>query len=84
MDLVGVNKLSIDGRHFCWITLIIIIDQRDWPPEEPVFGVDIIAPELQCEQKLLAVLLRFARHGNAQPDLERLDGRSRGLPREQQ
>jgi len=44
------------------------------PAEEPAPGVDVIAPELKRDQKLLAVLRHAAGHRHAETDFDRLGG----------
>jgi hypothetical protein len=71
-----VNQLGVDAGHVRRIALIVVVDELDWAAEQPALGVDVVAPGLQRDQKLLAVLRHAAGHRHAEADLDRLGGSS--------
>src|SRR6185312_7036842 len=70
-DFVDVKELGVDAGHFLRRALVVVIDELDLAPEQAAFLVDLVAPDLDAEQALLADRREEAgeRHGEA--DLER-------------
>ena len=54
VDLVDLDELRVDRRHVGGVALVVVENQLDRPAEEPAFLVDIVAPDLQRGQNLLA------------------------------
>ena len=69
-----VNQLGVDAGHVRRIALIVVVDELDRTAEQPALGIDIVAPKLKRDQKLLAVLRHAARHCHAEAHLDRLGG----------
>ena len=74
IDFVDIDELGVDAGHVRRIALIVVVDELDWAAEQTALGVDIVAPELQRDQKLLAVLRHPAGHRHAEADLDWLTG----------
>ena len=70
VDFVDVDQLGVELRHVRRIALVVIEHQLDRPPQQPALGVDVVAPDLQRGQHLLADRRHAAgqRHGHADPD----------------
>jgi len=66
-----VKQLRVDRRRLGCAALVVIDDQFDLAAEQPAFGVDVVAPDLDAEQRGLAPGRKTAglRHGHA--DLDR-------------
>jgi hypothetical protein len=72
IDLVDVDELRIDAGHVRRIALVVIEDELDRPPHHAALGIDVVAPDLQAEQKLLAVGRRAAGEVVAEADADRV------------
>ena len=74
IDFVDVDQLGIDPGHVLRIALVVIEHQLDRTAEQAAFGVDVVAPDLQRRQHLLADRRHAAGERHAQADPDRLGG----------
>src|SRR6185437_5896798 len=74
VDLVDVQELAVDRHLVGGIGLVVVIDERDRTPEQAALGIDVVAPDLQRQQKLAAVRRIGAGEAEAQTDLDRIGG----------
>ena len=85
IDLVDADELCVDAGHVRRSALVVVIDELYRPAQQPAFGIDIIAPDLERQQKLLAVGRNSTGQGDAEADLYRIGGvRRSGQPRQRQ
>ncbi len=84
IDFVDRDELGVDARHVRRIALVVVIDELDRPAEQPAVGVDVVAPQLERDDELLAVLRHSAGQGHAEADLDRIGRARRSGERERQ
>src|SRR5262245_10845333 len=84
IDLVDLEQLGVDARHWARRTLIVVVDELDWAPEQAALGVGLLLPDLHAQQRLLAVRRQRASQRHGEADLDRLPGRRLGLCRRQE
>ena len=82
IDFVDIDELVVDAGHVRRIALVVIKNQINRAAQEAALRVDVIAPHLQREQQLLAVLRHPAGECHAETDLDRI-GRHRRRGEEQ-
>jgi hypothetical protein len=56
------------------IGLVILIDDLDWPAEDPAAGIDVLRSQIEPELRLPAVKLDPARERQHCTDLDRFGG----------
>jgi hypothetical protein len=83
IDLVDLDQLRIDRRHVRGAALIVVVDELDRSAHQPAFGVDVVAPDLQCDQHLLADRGDAAGQRHAEPDLYGISGPRRQCKHDQ-
>jgi hypothetical protein len=54
IDFVHAHELGVDRRRVRRIALVIVVDQLDRTPQQTAFGVDVVTPDFQTGQDLLA------------------------------
>jgi hypothetical protein len=83
VDLVDTDELGVDARHVVGVALVVVIDKFDRAPQKPALGVDVLSPDLQRQQVLLAVGRDRAGERHAEADLDRIGRARRGHGRQQ-
>jgi hypothetical protein len=78
VDFVDAEQLGVDGRHVVAVALVVVIDELDRAAQDAALGVDVVAPDLEPEQQLLAVRRHPSGQRHAEPDLDRVGGARRG------
>ena len=58
IDFVDRYQFGVDARHIGRIALIVVINELDRPAEQAAIGIDVVAPHLERDDELLAVLRR--------------------------
>src|SRR6185437_13087050 len=71
VDLVDVEKLGVERRRFGGARLVVIDDRLDLASEEAAPSVDIVAPDLDAEQRGLAAAGKTASLRHRHADLDR-------------
>ena len=71
---VDADQLGIDARRIRRRALVVVINQLDRPVEQPAFGVDVVAPDFQSREHLLAGRGRRAGQAQTKPDADRIGG----------
>ncbi len=74
VDFVDIDQLGVDPRHVRRIALVVIEHKLDRAPEQPALGVDVVTPNLQRRQHLLAGRRHAAGQCHAEADPDRLRG----------
>ncbi len=74
VDFVDLDKLGVELRHVRRIALVVVEHQLDLAAEQAAFGVDVVAPDLQRGQHLLADRRHGAGKRYAQADPDRIGG----------
>ena len=74
VDLVDVDELRIDAGHVRRVALIVVAQEIDRAAEQPALRIDVVAPDLERDQELLADAGDAPRHRHAAADLDRLRG----------
>jgi hypothetical protein len=64
----------IDSRDAVGVALIVVVDELDRPIQQPALGIDVIAPDFERCQQLLAVCRDPAGQCHAESDLDRVRG----------
>ncbi|HEY7663706.1 MAG TPA: hypothetical protein VH934_11340 [Xanthobacteraceae bacterium] len=72
IDFVDADELGVDAGHVVGIALVVVIDELDRASHEPAGGVDVVAPDFQRQQILLAIGRHRARQRHAEADLDRV------------
>jgi hypothetical protein len=70
VDFVDLDELGVELRNVRRVALIVVEHKLDRTPQQPALGIDVIAPDLQRGEHLLADRRDAAgeRHGHADPD----------------
>ena len=71
VDLVDVEQLGVDRRAFGRARLVVIDEQLDLAAEQAALGVDVVAPDLDADQRGLAAGGKPAGLRHAHADLDR-------------
>ena len=71
IDLVDIQQLRIDRRGLRSARLVVIDDEFDLAAEQATLGVDVVAPDLDAEQRSLAAAGETAGLRHAHADLDR-------------
>jgi hypothetical protein len=74
VDFVDVDQFRIKPGHVLRIALVVVEYQLDRSSEQAAFGVDVVAPDLQRRQHLLADRRHAAGERHAQANPDRLGG----------
>jgi hypothetical protein len=70
--LIDVQQLGIDAGDVGGIALVVVKHQLHGPAEQAALGIDVVAPELDRRQKLLAVGRHAAGQRDAEANLDRI------------
>jgi len=79
VHFVDAEQLGVDAGHVVGVALVVVINQLDRAPQQSAPGVDVVAPDFQGQQVLLAVGRDRAGQGHAEADLDWIGRSRRGI-----
>jgi hypothetical protein len=78
VDFVHVDEFGVDAGHRRRAALVVVVDEFHGASEQSAFGIDVVAPDFERQQQLLAVDCDTASKRHAEADADWLDVVVRG------